>query len=259
VLLLVSRQLNNRESLPGHVYRELIEAFQRRAREENKTSGSFLVEDEGDTNENQVFRKRRQDTHAVIKYVTATLLETRPGFGCSTSMTEMTATAVESLVFGEIYDLVMEEIEEEKKSIDEDLLEKIANFERNHQGEDEKMNECSPKHIDCNSCISESAIRALHDLPQAHSAVDKLRYCVLFLEQISDYYSGTKNQDALGADSLLKMVCQHVIAAKVFGINAEVAFLEGTFEMKNAVYDFFFRNSTEHLNFLQNLPVTNNY
>ena len=39
------------------------------------------------------------------------LLLTRPGFGHSSSLTETTATAVESLVYGEIYDyLVVEEI-----------------------------------------------------------------------------------------------------------------------------------------------------
>jgi hypothetical protein len=229
VLLLVSRQLNNRESLPGHVYQHLIEAFQRRAHEEADDPTSLAVGEEGITNESPAVRKRRQDTHAVIKYVTATLLETRPGFGCSASMTEMTATAVESLVFGEIYDLVMEEIEEEKKSLDNDLLEKIASFDRehHHHGDHDLTNRLSEFCTDYHSFISESAIHALHNLPQAHSAVDKLRYCVLFLERISDHYSGTNDHGAMGADSLLKMVCQHIIAAKVFGINAEVAFLEG--------------------------------
>ena len=30
----------------------------------------------------------------------------------------------------------------------------------------------------------------------------------------------------MGADSLLKMVCQHILLAKVFAINAQIAFLE---------------------------------
>ena len=30
----------------------------------------------------------------------------------------------------------------------------------------------------------------------------------------------------MGADSLLKMVCQHVLVAKVFAINAQIGFVE---------------------------------
>eukprot|EP00537_Pseudo-nitzschia_pungens_P001642 CAMPEP_0172363852 /NCGR_PEP_ID=MMETSP1060-20121228/7098_1 /TAXON_ID=37318 /ORGANISM="Pseudo-nitzschia pungens, Strain cf. cingulata" /LENGTH=925 /DNA_ID=CAMNT_0013086691 /DNA_START=308 /DNA_END=3085 /DNA_ORIENTATION=- len=242
VLLLVSRILSNKDSLPGHVYRKLIEAFRRRSREldlqdlyrnkheQKQDDESTVAPEDGDEQvEDEQFSRlhqRRRDTHAVIKYVTTSLLLTRPGFGHSASFTEKTATAVESLVFGEIYDLVMEEIEMEHQDRDDLLLEKIADFER-RQGQGEDPTEI-PKgaNFGYKSYISEGALEALHCLPQAHSAVDKLRYCVIFLEQISEKFSNTAVKSVMGADSLLKMVCQHILLAKVIGINSQIAFLE---------------------------------
>jgi hypothetical protein len=153
--------------------------------------------------------------------VTATLLEVRPGFAASASVTEYTATAVEALVFGEIYDLVMEEIEAELRDKDNKLLEKIAAFE-------EKQAQGESGHEDYKAATSEGALQALHQLTEAHSAVDKLRYCVQFLEQISDYFSGEQDskQAPMGADSLLKLVCQHILVAKLPGIHAQIAFLD---------------------------------
>jgi hypothetical protein len=229
VLLLVSRTLNDRASLPGHVHRHLLTVFRERCEERGPltrmTRNDTAMESEADNEGRDLapvfvldpYRGRRQDAHAVIKYVTASLLEVRPGFASSPSFTELTASAVESLVFGEVYDLVIEEIEAEYGERDDELLSKIAEFDR-HQ----------PKSLvgqegeDCRECISESAFDALHQLPQAHSAVDKLRYCVTFLECICSSYSSKP----IGADSLLKMVCQHILVAKVFAMNAQIAFLE---------------------------------
>eukprot|EP00531_Pseudo-nitzschia_arenysensis_P006163 CAMPEP_0116132308 /NCGR_PEP_ID=MMETSP0329-20121206/9476_1 /TAXON_ID=697910 /ORGANISM="Pseudo-nitzschia arenysensis, Strain B593" /LENGTH=848 /DNA_ID=CAMNT_0003626809 /DNA_START=94 /DNA_END=2640 /DNA_ORIENTATION=+ len=244
VLLLASRILSNKESLPGHVYRKLIEAFRTRCDELNlrdlslhepkkqKTdeassddgnlSNATVDNDDENPIEDERFAKthqRRRDAHAVIKYVTTSLLLTRPGFGHSSSLTEKTATAVESLVFGEIYNLVMDEIVLEYESQDNRLLDKIADF-------DKKQSQRENPIEDYKSFISEAALEALHCLPQAHSAVDKLRYCVVFLEQISDKFSKSENKSAMGADSLLKMVCQHILVAKVMGINSQIAFLE---------------------------------
>jgi hypothetical protein len=233
VLLLVSRILNNKESLPGHVYRQLIEKLRQRAEDR----GPLAVIDDAEEadkddapgndstiNPSDLLRARRQDAHAVIKYVTVTLLEVRPGFAVSPSITELTATAVEGLVFGEVYDLIIEEIEAECESRDNDLLEKIAEFERLQGATEDKARRYK-------SCVSEPALEALHHLPEAHSAVDKLRYGVIFLEKISEFFSaacrdGAKGSSSMGADSLLKMVCQHILVAKVFAINAQVAFLE---------------------------------
>jgi hypothetical protein len=232
VLLLVSRILNDKASLPGHVHRHLLTVFRERCEERgpltrmarNNTAAVEDEEDEVAKDQAPVFmldpyRGRRQDAHAVIKYVTASLLEVRPGFAASSSITELTASAVESLVFGEVYDLVILEIEAEYEERDDELLSKIAEFDR-HQ----------PKSLgqegeDCREFISELAIEAMHQLPQAHSAVDKLRYCVTFLECISDHFSSYSSKP-MGADSLLKMACQHILVAKVFGMNGQIAFIE---------------------------------
>jgi hypothetical protein len=253
VLLLASRILSNKESLPGHVYRKLIEAFRCRCRESNlqdlqiheqkeqmvdslavdlsssKNHSSSSIDEDEDQKEDKLLSRthqRRRDAHAVIKYVTTSLLLTRPGFGYSSSLTETTATAVESLVFGEIYDLVMEEIEIEYQNQDDLLLDKIANFERKQGQREDSMKASDDPRFGYKSCISEAALGALHCLPQAHSAVDKLRYCVVFLEQISETYSKYNVKSVMGADSLLKMVCQHILLAKAIGINSQISFLE---------------------------------
>lgn len=247
VLLLASRILSNKESLPGHVYRQLIEAFRGRCREldlrdfqkqkqqstdpstddsSSQIPSSSSMDDDEDQTEFSKTHQRRRDAHAVIKYVTTSLLLTRPGFGHSSSLTEKTATAVESLVFGEIYDLVIEEIEMEYQAKDDLLLDKIADFERKQGQREDLMKASNDTCFGYKSCISEAALEALHCLPQAHSAVDKLRYCVVFLEQISDKFSKSDVKSAMGADSLLKMVCQHILLAKVLGINSQIAFLE---------------------------------
>lgn len=255
VLLLASRILSNKDSLPGHVYRKLIEAFRYRSRELNlgdlqlqkqkqqivndsSTIGSTSSEnnifspgitkedDQGEDERISRTHQRRRDAHAVIKYVTTSLLLTRPGFGYSYSLTEKTATAVESLVFGEIYDLVMEEIETEYQNKDDLLLNKIAGFERKQGQREDSIETYDDSCFGYKSCVSEVALEALHCLPQAHSAVDKLRYCVVFLEQISEKFSKSAVKSVMGADSLLKMVCQHILLAKLIGINSQIAFLE---------------------------------
>jgi hypothetical protein len=231
VLLLVSRMLNDKDSLPGHVYRQLIEKFKERVASRGELSEIMKAIDSAKFASNpdkyemeeeywmETIRARRQDAHSVIKYVTATLLELRPGFATSPSITEYTATAVEALVFGEIYNLVIEEIETEFERSENELLEKVATFERQHTQYEDGLHKYK-------SYTSEDALASLRHLPQAHSAVDKLRYCVMFLERIANFFSYDSRQKPMGADSLLKLVCQHIIVAKVFGINAQIAFLE---------------------------------
>jgi hypothetical protein len=207
VLLLASRMLNDKSSLPGHVYRYLIEAFQQRCKERD----SLVTEN---TSIQAISpRARRDDAHAVIKHVTAVLLEFRPAFGASPAMTELTAAAVETLVFGQLYSLVFDEIVIETKKLDTDLREKIEIFEKER-----------PKHASDN-LVSDQALDALRLLPEGHSAVDKLVYCVHFLELISEHFSFATD-GTVCADSLLKMACQHILAAKLDGMNAQVAFLE---------------------------------
>ncbi|CAJ1933786.1 unnamed protein product [Cylindrotheca closterium] len=241
VLLLVSRQLNNRDSLPGHIYQKLLDTIRVRSASRgplrllfeepvNYPSYRNVDEESGEDasderkNAHQLRRARRQDAHAVIKYVTATLLEVRPGFSASPAITELTATAVESLVFGEAYDLIMEEIEADYADQDNMLLAKIAEFERQQWSLDSTPNRYK-------SNVSELALGAMHSLPHSHSVSDKLQCCTTFLERISDFFSVSSTDSgnstkSIGADSLLKLVCQHLIMAKVPAINAQIAFLE---------------------------------
>lgn len=210
VFLLVNRILNDKESLPGHVYRSLIATFFERIQNRKE------LQDEGYADSENSNRNCRDDTHAMIKFVTATLLEVKPGLDASPSITELTATAVEALVFGKVYDQVLEEIAEEVAEKDAALLEKCEQCEQD-----------SNIHDIVSGNISEKALRALQRIPTAHSAADKLEDCVRFLESISEHFATSGgSQESLCADSLLKMVCQHVLMAKVSRLNAEITFLE---------------------------------
>ena len=211
VLLLVSRTLNDKTSLSGHVYRCLIESFRDRALDRK-----FLCS----TNDSIAAvspRGRRDDAHAVIKHVTACLLEERPELEASASLTELAANAVEGLVFGQLYDSVYEETVEETQELDVGLWRKIAKFEREHGQARASME----------SLISPQAMEALQMLPEAHSAVDKLHFCVRFLDHISEHFAASGTARNVCADSLLRMVCQHIVWGENRGsCNAQIAFLE---------------------------------
>lgn len=233
VLLLVGRALSDKSSTPGYVYRYLVDAFLTRCKERRRQQTSSPEEDcrspatrdydmddddDDDTINNNNTRVRRDDVHAVIRYVTEALLEFRPALGGTPTFTEWTATAVESLVFGRLYDPVYEEIVAETSDADALLQSKIRAFEEAWASRP--------------NLVSEGALEALHTLPQAHSAADKLHYCVRFLELLSEFYLDSRQNDGPGAsshlcaDSLLKLTCQHIIAARLPHANAEVAFLE---------------------------------
>jgi hypothetical protein len=223
ILLLVSRILNDKSSVPGHVYRYLVKVFKERCQTITDDPDNLLddeTKDNGNVNPNEgkfllVSRARRQDAHALIKHLTATLIDVRPGFASSSNTTELTAAAVEALVFGELFDLVFEEILHEVKAVDDSLTKKV---------------EMTMMEIDTESVngISQAALQKLNLLPQAHSPVDKLRLCVEFLECISEHFTvaSSSHQDAICADSLLRMSCQHLVVAKIPNLNAEIAFLE---------------------------------
>ena len=236
VLLLVSRVLSDKGSFPGHVYRRLMKAFRDRCHQRDELRNTLSQDEKDfphlfdDTAEESVSmgdevtvslspRARREDAHGVIKYITATLLEVRPGLASTAQITEMTASVVEALVFGEAYDLVYEEILMEATDKDKQLIERIDDFEF-ARVERTGMPLCTEQ------VVSQEAIDALRRIPENHTAVDKLRHCVAFLEKISEHFATVSSSTAIGADSLLKMVCQHLVAAKLPGINAEVAFLE---------------------------------
>jgi len=210
VLLLVSRTLNDKTSLAGHVYRYLIESFRDRALDRKvlcATNDSIVAVSP---------RARRDDAHAVIKHVTACLLEERPELESSSVLTELTANAVEGLVFGQLYDSVYEEIVEETQELDVGLWRKITKFEQEYGQAKASME----------GLISQQAMEALHMLPEAHSAVDKLHFIVKFLDHISEHFADSTARNVC-ADSLLKMVCQHMVWGENQGsCNAQIGFLE---------------------------------
>jgi len=120
------------------------------------------------------------------------------------------------LVFGRLYDVVFEEIEAESAERDEELRHKIRNFR-------------SVSVDRADGPLSNNALEALRQLPESHSVSDKLFYCVQFLECLSNHFASTsagKSSAGPCADSLLKLSCQHILAADLPSMNAEVAFLE---------------------------------
>ena len=153
--------------------------------------------------------------HSIIKYVTAILLETQPGLASSRAVTEMSATAVEGLVFGEVYSDVYEEIMRETCKEDSRLAKKLSSFRR--------------KHSISQTCISSKALHELQMISGSHTSVDKLLYCVQFLDLVSEKFSsyqGSREKSMVGADALLQIVCQHIVAVNIYQMNAKVLFIE---------------------------------
>lgn len=217
VSLLIFSSLNDKSSLPGHVYRELIKEHHSRVRKRFKEK---LTEHSPDSQEAEGHERIvRDDTHAIIKHVTATLLETRPGFSSSTRITEISATAVETIVFGEVYEAVYDEIIAETRETDNELMVKISNFESERAKNYRDSNKATVIE-NMEGMTSHDALTALRMLPESYSVAEKLLYCVKFLEAISNQFS------AMDSDSLLELVCQHIVVAKVPNLNAEIVFLE---------------------------------
>jgi hypothetical protein len=161
-------------------------------------------------------RIRRTNAHNIIKHVTATLLEVRPGLASSSVMTELSADAVELLVFGELYCDIYDEIVLQTHEQDLNLSNKVRELRDQYKKENEEAG----------VAISQPAIGALRSLPQAHTPADKLYHCVVFLESISEHFSTIYQGKCIDADTLLVMVCQHVVTSNVNHLHAEVVFLE---------------------------------
>jgi hypothetical protein len=201
IFLLVASSLNDKDSLPGYVYRRLCEEVKSRAKKRKEASNSVLDP-----------RAVRQDVHGIIKHITATLLEVRPGFGSSPRLTEISAASVETLVFGKVYSMVFEEIVSETNELDLNLSKKFSQVQE----------QAKSKGMDTESLISEDAVESIRLLSTYHSVSEKLRCCVHLLEFVSKLGSECN----MGADNLLKLVCQHLVRANVPNLNAECVFLE---------------------------------
>jgi hypothetical protein len=203
IFLLVANSLNDKESLPGYVYRELIREAKERVNQRKEA-------DEDGASERAI----RQDVHGIIKNITATLLEVRPGFSSSARITEMSALAVETMVFGELYDHVMEEINSDPAVYEKDqnLDDKLSQLKEDAEAAE----------VNTRSNISDEALRSIRMMPQHHSIENKLKSCVELLEHVSELGA----EASMGADFLLTLVCQHLAVACVPKLNAECSFLE---------------------------------
>jgi len=216
VFLLVNRILNDKMSLPGYIYRHLILKHKRMIMFDEAVSEQSLSDGEDDINTSRICRT---NAHNIIKHVTATLLEVRPGLSSSSVMTELSADAVELLVFGELYSDIYEEFVQQTKEQDSNLSNKVR----------ELCDHVKDSGVESgveSSAISQPAIAALRALPQVHTPAEKLNHCVGFLESISEHFSTLYQGKCIDADTLLVMVCQHVVASNVDHLHAEVAFLE---------------------------------
>ena len=207
VFLLVNRTLNDKMSLPGYVYRYLI----RKCIVRGSTIGDYKHIDTTSTPCSSS-RSYKQDAHGVIKHVTAALLEVRESLASSPILTEMSASAVEMLIFGELYDGVFEEIVQETMEQRKKFLSKIEAQSKQRTSE--------------KSFLSISAVEQLKRIPKAHTPGDKLFYAVKFLECVSVQFSTIFQNKCIDADVLLTTVCQHIVVASGVNLYAEVAFIE---------------------------------
>jgi len=222
MFLLISRGLNDKKSTLSIVYKKLISEVKERAL--SNQADSECKRDECD-------RSIRQDVHAIIKHITAILLEDRPEFGASATITEISASCVESLVLSEVYDIVFEEITCQTREDDQKLEGKIQSY---HQSLNNPLNIFNfMQNRNENSCSSsndgggeirlcEEAIEALQSLPTHRTVQTKLQCCADILKAISDH--GMKSN--ISADRLLESVCHHIVHARVPHLNAECLFLE---------------------------------
>lgn len=219
VFLLVNRILNDKMSLPGYLYRHLILKHKRMIMFDENAADQSLSDKQTDENASRICRT---NAHNIIKHVTANLLEVRPGLSSSSVMTELSADAVELLVFGELYDDIYEEFVKQTKEQDSNLSNKVRIL-CDHAKDDALESGVE------SSAISQPAVVALRALPQVHTPAEKLSHCVAFLESISEHFSTLYQGKCIDADTLLIMVCQHVVhvvASNVNHLHAEVAFLE---------------------------------
>lgn len=219
VFLLISRILSDKKSLVAKVYRGLIQVFDDRLNQRDlnecrlnlqrayKNYSQGIEDDNNYAIEDN--RARRLDAHAIIHYTSLALFDARPNLKKSPKVCELSIMIVEDLVLGRLYHSVMEEIRFETYEKDNFLSSQIHSLPLK----------------DRPNIISTEALQCIQSLPEPRSAVAKLNHCVQFIELISLSYTIHK-QDPMCTDSLITLVCQHIIYAQIPCINAEIAFIE---------------------------------
>ena len=228
VFLLATRILNDKMSLPGFVYRYLILKHKRRTMfDEGSVETRLSLSGLPDIAvEAPSPRSCKRDAHGVIKHVTASLIEVRPGLAATPALTEMSASAVEALVFGELYGEVFGEIASQTEAEDDGLARKAEGRRARRGGVATGPDDGAGGPSAGGASVSARAVEALNLLPSAHTPTGKLLHCVDFLERVSAHFSARFAGRVVDADALLAMVCQHVVAADVARPHAEVSFIE---------------------------------
>jgi len=235
VLLLVSRSLNDKFSLPGFMFRCLIEEHRKRVEQRRNSplgyrSGENIANDADSSNVSSAddpasffmhSRSSRQDAHAIIFYITTSFLEVRPEVRSCQRFMDIAKDSVEIVVLSELYQPIFEEIMAEVSLKDVSLAAKVKEFESSDSYNLLPMN------------YSNDAIETLQNIANFHSPIQKLDIFVIFLELISVTYSANAEKTSrdgcssmINADSLLTSVCRHIILAKVDNLNAEIGFVE---------------------------------
>jgi len=193
-----------------------------------------------------IHRERRIDAHAVIHYTIQTLFESKPNLEQSNSpnpssnvVSTLCKNIIEALILGELYTSLQQEIRLEMYHKDNALSSTIHLFLNKTWKEDE--NGAEDGKMTYPESISIQALDSICALPEARSANTKLNCCMHFIECISLSYSKQQQNSTattpqttdttnvttlMCTDSLLTLVCQHIIYAQIPFLNADIAFVE---------------------------------
>ena len=220
LIILVSRDLNEREGAPGRVFRELVKEHLRRCgersasarvqeaavqenaenaagEEEEEEEGLWFDEDDDyDESVDCVYddeddppptpsRPACSDAHSVVYHVTSSLLSYRPALRSSSRLIQQTRLAAEMLVFGELYDSVYGEISHECREADGSLLEKMGTYEMSTGGRGTGVR---------GEDVSIEALGALLGMGEARCPSDKLALCAEFVEGVSQHLCGAQER-----------------------------------------------------------------
>jgi len=210
VFLLVSRAMNDKTCLVGKVYRCMMcEFFARMGRVRYMESSP---------------RARRLDCHSIICELARVIYSSSKDTHDFSN--DYISMALQSLVFGELYTHVFEEILMEWKEKDDDLRAKSFSLVRKIYYGEESSTSCSR---------ASGAIEALRYLPETVTPVEKIEHCVQFLEYMCNFSTATRRRNAsqtsvenIDPDSLFDAICRHILFAVAEGslnLNAEISFL----------------------------------
>lgn len=219
IFLLVSRAMNDKTCLVGKIYKSMMCEFYARM-------GRLRYRE-------QKPRARRLDCHSILNELMQILRI--QSYECCSSRLDMNmrsysiAMALQSLVFGELYEHVFEEILMEWGDKDGDLRQKsVSLLHDGCYGEEESSESCSR---------SNGAIEALRQLPETVTPTGKVEHCIQFLERLCEFITmttrGIKCRSFVASINidpgfLFDAICRHILLAVGEGnlnLNAEVSFL----------------------------------